>query len=162
VTGTDVYVHVHVHLVMAGTFPLRVADLLFADDRLIVPEYEFLTPLFGLARGQTTDAGRVARERYANEGVAGLVEAAERTHRVAYEDLDAVRLYEGGSLGRPKVAVDVSEGPPYAYRIHAPVDIDELTEALTSLGTRRGFNVDRSGSLGFSPINSLHRFLADR
>jgi len=160
VTGTDV--HVHVHLVMAGTFPLRVADLLFADDRLMVPEYEFLTPLFGLARGQTADAGQVARERYANEGITGLVEAAERTHRVTYEDLDAVRLYEGGGLGRPKLAVDVSEGPPYAYRIHAPVDIDELTEALTSLGTRRGFDVDRFRSLGFSPTNSLRRFLADR
>jgi len=160
VTGSDV--HVHVHLVIAGTFPLRVADLLFADDRLIVPEYEFLTPLFGLARGQTTVAGRVARKRYANDGVDGLIEAAERTHRVAYDEVDGVWIYDGGVLGRPKIAVVVSEGPPYAYRIHAPVDIDELTDALTSLGTRRGFDVDRSDSLGFSPTNSLQRFLADR
>ena len=159
---TESEVHVHVHLVMAGTFPLRVADLLFTDDTLIVPEYEFLTPLFGLARGQASTAGALARQRYASEGVAGLVEMAERTHRIAYDDIHAVRIYGGGRVGRPKVAVDVMNGPPYAYRVHAPLDIADLITALRSLGCRRGFDVFRSGTLGFSPTNSVRRFLADR
>lgn len=160
--GGDAAVHVHVHLAMTGTFPLRVADLLFTDVELVVPEYEYLTPLFDIARGRVAGIGRRARQRHAAAGLAGLVEAAERTHRVPYRDVERVRVYDGQGLGRPKVAVDVREGPPYAYRIHAPVEIAALTDALSGLGDRRGFAVESSSALGFSPLASLRRFLADR
>lgn len=155
-------VHVHVHLVMGGTFPLRMADLCFTDDALVVPEYHNLTPLFGIARRKTHDVAETATDRYRVEGLAGLVDMAERTHRIPYDDLERVRLYDGRSVGRPKVAVDVAVGPPYAYRVHAPVDLDALTAALSGLGDRRGFAVERSPTLGFSPRNSLRRFVADR
>ncbi|MFT4923114.1 MAG: hypothetical protein ACI8XM_002338 [Haloarculaceae archaeon] len=155
-------VHVHVHLAMTGTFPLRVADLLFTDDALVVPEYEYLTPLLGIARGKASEVGRRARERYREEGLAGLVDSAERTHEIPYAHVECVRIYDDSGLGRPKIAVDVPDGPPYAYRIHAPVDVDELSSALQSLGTRRNFRVETSSALGFRPTSSLRRFLADR
>lgn len=159
--GRSRHVHVHVHLAVAGTFPLRVADLLFTDDVVVIPEYEYVTPLFGLARGTLSEAGEQARDRYRRRDVAGLVELAERTHRIAYTDVDRVRIYDSRT-GRPKVAVDVTNGPPYGYRIHAPVDVDALTAALRSLGERRGFAVEQRSALGFSPKNGLRRFFANR
>ena len=126
-------VHVHVHLVMGGAFPLRMADLLFTDDELVMPEYHYLTPLFGIARGKTHDVAEQAVDRYRAAGLPGLVEMAKRTHTVPYGDLERVRVYDGRGVGRPKVAVDVTDGPPYAYRVHAPVDVDDLATALASL-----------------------------
>jgi hypothetical protein len=155
-------VHVHVHFTMTGAFPLRMADLLFTDDELVIPEYGHLTPLFGIARGRTHDLAARAVDRYRAEGVDGLVAEADRTRRVPYADLRRVRLYDGRSVARPKIAVDTANGPPYAYRIHAPVERDALASALRSLGERRGFAVDRSAGVGFDPIASVRRFLADR
>ncbi|MFW6017882.1 MAG: hypothetical protein ACOCPX_03605 [Halapricum sp.] len=154
-------VHVHVHLAVAGSFPLRACDLLFADDRLHVVEYAYLTPLFGLARGRLPEAGERAREQYRKGGPTGLFELAERTRTVDYEAIERVRTYDS-RLARPKLAIDVRDGPPYAYRIHAPVEVEKLTAALESLGTRRGFAVDARSGVGYSPTNSIRRFLADR
>jgi hypothetical protein len=155
-------VYVHVHLAVTGAFPLRVADVLFTDEVVLVPEYEFLTPLFGIARGRVAEAGAAARRRRRENGVEGLLEAAERTHRIPYEDVSRVRVYDGTGVGRPKVAVDVTDGPPYAYRIHAPVDVDALVAALEGHGERRGFGLSVSSGLEFAPGSSLHRFLSDR
>jgi hypothetical protein len=154
-------VHVHVHQVATGSFPLRVADLLFTDDRLLIPEYAHLTPLFGLARGGMSTVAGEARERYRAEGVSGLLELAERTHSVPYEELQCVRVFESRHT-QPKIAVDTASGPPFAYRIHASVDVETLVEALRSLGDRRGFSVESRRGIGFSPANSVRRFLADR
>jgi hypothetical protein len=147
---------------MAGSFPLRMADLCFTDRELVVPEYHHLVPLFGIARGKTHDVAEDAVRSYRAAGVAGLEEMSERTHRIAYDDLVRVRIYDGRAIGRPKVAVDVADGPPYAYRVHAPIDVDAMVGALSGLGVRRGFAVERHAALGFSPHNSLRRFLADR
>lgn len=154
-------VHVHVHLAVTGAFPLQVADLLFADDQLLVPEYEYVTPLFGLARGALADAGDRARTRHEDGGVPALLELAERTQRIPYADVERVRVHES-RVGRPKVAVDVADGPPLGYRVHAPVAVDALATALASLGQRRGFSVAERETLGFSPTNSLRRFVAGR
>jgi hypothetical protein len=147
---------------MGGAFPLRVADLLFTDETLLVPEYRYLTPLFGIARSGSQSVADAAVERFRAEGVAGLLELANRTHRIGYDDVERVHLYGGRSFGRPKLAVDVASGPPYAYRIHAPVEIPRLRGALTGLGARRGFEVTYHSTLGFSPLKSVRRFLADR
>lgn len=155
-------VHVHVHSVMGGTFPLRVADLVFTDSALVIPEYQYLTPLFGIARGETQEVTEEAADRYRRDGLPALVSFAERTHRVTYDRVDRVRLYDGGAFGRPKVVADVVSGPPYAYRVHAPVDLDALAGALESLGARREFAVERSPGLGFDPMANARRFLADR
>lgn len=155
-------VHVHVHNVMGGAFPLRMSDLLFLDDGIVIPEYHYLTPIFGIARGKTHDVAETAVERFRAEGPAGLVDMAQRTHRIDYDDVERVRLYSGRGIGRPKIAIDVTEGPPYAYRVHAPVELDRLANALTGLGNRRGFDVVTHSKLGFSPLRSLRRFAADR
>lgn len=154
-------VHVHVHLAMAGSFPLRVADLLFTDAAVVIPEYAHLTPLFGIARGGATDAGEAARDRYREDGLPGLVAFSERTHRLGYDAIKRVVLYEGGAT-RPKLAVETETGPPYAYRIHAPIEADALAGALRSLGERRGFALERRSGSGLRPRNSLRRFRAGR
>lgn len=154
-------VHVHVHLAVTGAFPLRVADVLFTGDAVVVPEYEYLTPLFGIARSGVDEAGATARERYRDAGVAGLVELAERVHRLPYDDIETVQVYHS-RLGRPKVALVPGSGPPYAYRVHAPVDVDALAGALRSLGERRGFAVERHAKVGYSPVASVRRFAAGR
>jgi len=147
---------------MGGAFPLRMADLLFTDDQVLIPEYYYLTPLFGIARGKTHDVAETAVERFQTEGPAGLVDMAKRTHHIDYEDVERVRIYNGRGIGRPKVAIDVADGPAYAYRVHAPVDVDRLASALSSLGGRRGFDVQYHAKVGFSPLRSIRRFVADR
>jgi len=154
-------VHVHVHLAVTGSFPLRVADLLFTDDGVVIPEYEYLTPLFGIARSGVDAAGDRARERFTEAGTTGLVEMAERVHRLRYDEIASVDLYHS-RVGRPKLAVVTEPGPPYAYRVHAPVDVDALEDALASLGERRGFPVERHAQIGYSPVESLRRFVAGR
>jgi hypothetical protein len=159
--GDPLAVHVHVHRVATGSFPLRVADILFTDHELVIPEYAHLTPLFGIARGRVAAAGDRASERYREAGLDGLATLAERTYRVEYDRVERVRLYDGRGT-RPKIAVDVDEGPPYAYRIHAPVEVEKLASALGALGDRRGFTIERPSGSGFSVQNSLWRFLSDR
>ncbi len=159
-TRTD-SVEVHVHLVMTGTFPLRVADLLFTTTELLIPEYEYITPLFGILRSSVDNASKQAKKRYRDGGVVALLELAEETHRFSYEAVKCIRVYQSG-IARPKVAVVVDDAPTYAYRIHAPVDLDSLTDALQSLGRRRNFSVERHDRIGFSPVNSLRRFFDGR
>jgi len=160
-TGGALVVHVHVHLAVTGAFPLRVADVLFTDDGVVIPEYEYLTPLFGVAQSGVGTAGERARDRFHEGGPAGLVDLAERVHRLPYDDVTAVRIYQS-SVGRPKIAVVTESGPPYAYRVHAPVDAESLAAALGSLGDRRGFDVEQHAGIGYSPVASLRRFVAGR
>lgn len=155
-------VHVHVHLVMAGAFPLRMADLVFTGRELLIPEYHYLTPLFGVARRETHRVADRAVERYSEDGVDGLLDMAERTHRVGYADLDRIRIYDGGAIGRPKIAADAADGSVYPYRVHAPIDVSAFASALGSLGDRRGFAVERHGTHGFAPVASVRRFVAGR
>lgn len=147
---------------MAGTFPLRVADLCFTDDAVIIPEYAYLTPLFGIVRGRGQTAADTARERLANDGLQDLREYANTTETVPYRDLRMVRVHDGGAVGRPRVAIHPEQGPPLAYRVHAPVDVPALTEALTALGQDHGFTVSSRSGLGFSPVDSIRRFVAGR
>lgn len=155
-------IHVHVHYAMAGTFPLRVANVLFTDRRVLVPEYAYLTPLFGIAMGGGKTAAESARHAFATRGVAGLLDTAEAVRDIPYGDLTGVRVYDPPWLGRPKIALDTRTGPPYAYRIHASVDPKSLAEALSGLSSRRGFDVSYERSLGLHPLASLRRFRADR
>jgi hypothetical protein len=155
-------VHVHVHFVMAGTFPLRVADLCFTDDAVVAPEYGLLTPLFDLTRGAAGDEATRAAERYRQAGLVGLTEMADRVQRFPFSEVETVTLFDGGRFARPKLSVGLREGPPLAYRLHAPVELDALAAALRSLGDRREFAVSRSPRVGLRPLASVRRFLADR
>jgi hypothetical protein len=146
---------------VTGSFPLRVADILFTNEAVVVPEYDHLTPVFGLLAGGTERASERARKRYREDGLAGLVEAAERVHRVPYDDVSVVRL-SVSRIARPKLAVEPVDAVPYAYRVHAPIEVDPLFDALQSLGDRRGFDVERRSAIGYDPVESVRRFLARR
>jgi len=151
-------VRVHVHFAVSGTFPLRVADLCFTDAGVSVLEYALVTPLHGLLRRSPSAHAAAFADVYRADGLAGAREFADVEHRVPYADVETVRLYDGGAFGREKIVVD-ADGRSFAYRVHAPVDLDALARALSALGRRRGFAVERRSGLGFSPRESLARFL---
>lgn len=160
--GDSSRVLVHVHHAMTGTFPLRVADVCFTDDAVVIPEYAYLTPLFGIAGGKGQAAADTAREHIENGGLAALRQYANSTTELTYADVDSIRLHDGGRIGRPKLSIHPASGAPYGYRLHAPVDVDALASALESIGTTHDIDVLHTAGVGFSPRASLHRFLVGR
>ncbi|MCT9097815.1 hypothetical protein [Haloarchaeobius sp. HME9146] len=155
-------VHVHVHHCMAGTTPLRIADVLFTDDSVEIGEYATVTPMFGLVTGGHRKRAREMAQRCADEGPTAVLDHAERHVSLSYEDIESVRLYDGGRFGRPKLAIDTGDGPPYGYRIHAPVEVASLRDVLADLADEKGFDITVVEGVGFSPRESLRRFLVDR
>jgi hypothetical protein len=155
-------VGVHVHFAMTGTVPLRLADLFFTDEALLVVEYGLFTPLFGLATGGPRRAAARMARAYAEDGVAAVRERGDRTVALAYDDVERVVLHDGGRLARERVAVQVADGPSYAYRVHAPVDLEALADGLSAFGPTADVPVAVRTGLGFSPLGSLRRFRAGR
>lgn len=155
-------VGVHVHFAMTGTVPLRLADLFFTDEGLLVVEYGVFTPLFGLATGGPRRAAARMARAYAEAGVAAVRERGDHTVALAYDDVEGVVLHDGGRLARERVAVEVADGPPYAYRVHAPVDLGALAEGLSAFGPTADLPVAVRSGHGFSPVESLRRFRAGR
>lgn len=155
-------VGVHVHYAMAGTVPLRLAELCFTDAGLWIVEYGTFTPLYGLATGGPRhEAARMART-YVAGGLDAVRERGDRTVHLSYDDVDRVVVHDGGRLGRERIAVHAAAGPPHAYRIHAPVDVDALVAGLAAFGPTADLAVERRSGLGFAPVESLRRFLAGR
>jgi hypothetical protein len=155
-------VGVHVHFAMTGTVPLRLADLFFTDEALLVVEYGLFTPLFGLATGGPRRAAARMARVYTADGVAAVRDHGDRTVALAYDDVERVLLHDGGRLANERVAVQVAEGPPYAYRVHAPVDLEALADGLSAFGPTADVPVEVRSGLGFSPVESLRRFRAGR
>ncbi|WP_267640737.1 hypothetical protein [Haloarchaeobius amylolyticus] len=155
-------VHAHVHHCMTGTTPLRIADVLFTDDAVEIGEYATVTPMFGIVTGGHRERAAEMAARCAEAGPTAVLDAAERHVSIPYAEVETIRLYEGGRFGRPKLAIDTGEGPPYGYRIHAPVEVAALRDVLTDLGEEKGFDVELVAGVGFSPRESLRRFLVDR
>jgi hypothetical protein len=161
--GTDQpTVGVHVHFAMTGTVPLRLADLFFTDEALLVVEYGVFTPLFGLATGGPERAAARMARAYAEDGIAAVRERGDRTVALAYDEVERVVLHDGGRLARERIAIQVADGPPYAYRVHAPVDLGALAEGLSSFGPTADVPVAVRSGLGFSPLESVRRFRAGR
>ncbi|WP_439027442.1 hypothetical protein [Haloarchaeobius sp. DT45] len=155
-------VHVHVHHCMTGTTPLRIADVLFTDENLEIGEYATVTPMFGLVTGGHRKRAAEMAQLCAQKGPVAVLDESERRVSLPYDAVEVVRLYDGGRFGRPKLAIDTGEGPPYGYRIHAPVEVAALRDVLTDLGAEKGFRVEVVEGVGFSPKESLRRFLVDR
>lgn len=157
--NTDVEVHTHVHFGMTGSFPLRLAELFFADDGLYIAEYAYITPMFGLA---TRKHRREAKGMAAIFEIHGLDEVLLQADGVvwhSYENLKRVVLYEGGSLGRPKVLVQLKEGRAHAYRLHEDdPELEKFATSLEACGERENFDVVRRTGVGFSPRRTLARF----
>lgn len=156
--STDVEVEVHVHFGMTGSFPLRLADLFFADDGLYVAEYSYITPMFGLATKKHRRDARGMARIYEVHGLDEVLLQADAVFWHSYDALDRVELHDGGWLGRPKIAVYPVSGPSRAYRFHDDVLFEELVADLEACGRRRGFDVDHHRGLGFAPRESVARF----
>lgn len=155
-------VGVHVHFGMTGTVPLRLAELFFTDAGLRIVEYGTFTPLFGLATGGPRRAAARMARAYVDGGLAAAWERGDRTVALDYDAVERVVVHDGGRLARERIAVHVPEGPPYAYRIHAPVEVGALVDGLASFGPTADLPVAVRSGVGFAPLESLRRFRAGR
>lgn len=151
-------VGVHVHFGMTGTVPLRLADLFFTADALLIAEYGTITPVVGLLTGTPQQEAAGLAHIYREGGLEAVREAATRTIDVTYDDIERVVCYDGRSIAREKIAIHVASGPPYAYRIHAPIDLEGVVDGLASFAPTASLSVERRSEIGFDPRESFGRF----
>lgn len=133
--ASGVEVLVHVHFAMRGSFPLRLADLFFADDGLYVAEYAYVTPLFGLAAGSHRREAAVMAETYDRYGLDAALVRAERVEWRPYRLLERVTHYDGGRFARAKLVVETDDAT-VEYRLHA--DAPERRDGSTDATGRGG------------------------
>ena len=156
---SNIEVDYHVHYGMTGSFPLRMAELFFASDGIHIAEYAYITPLFGLGfRKHRREAAGMERI-FEVHGIDEVLLQADKVHWINPEGIDRIILYSGGWLGRPKVAVYTADGLSYAYRLHDEVEFSELVGGITDWSDRYEIEVDDRYGLGFTPVESLWRFL---
>lgn len=157
--STDVEIDCHVHFGMTGSFPLKLAELFFADDGLYVAEYAYITPMFGLGMKKHHREARGMAAIYKIHGLDEVLLQADGVVWHSYENVEGVVCYDGGFLGRPKIAVHPEQGRVHAYRLHdEDIAFDDLVTNLETCGAKRGFGVDSRHGVGFSPRASIGRF----
>lgn len=157
--NTEVTVETHVHFGMTGTFPLRIAELFFADDGLYVAEYGYIMPIFGLgARKHHREAAAMQRI-YEVHGLDEVLLQADQVIWHGYKNLRRIALYEGGWVGRAKIAVHTETGRSHAYRLHDDVLFAELATEVERWGKRYGIPVEVHTGVGVRPRASIRRFL---
>jgi hypothetical protein len=135
---------------MAGSFPLRLAEVFFTSDGLHLVEYGYITPLFGLgskkhrreaeAMGPVNDYHDIDEVLLRDDSVTWL----------DYGTVERVVLHDGGWFGRPKLTVYTDEHS-YAYRLHDDQGIAKLAADIEACADRRGFAVEVVSGVGFSP-----------
>jgi hypothetical protein len=156
--STDIEVHSHVHFGMAGSFPLRLAELFFADDGLHIAEYAYITPLFGLGTRKHRRESRGMQAIYDHHGLDEVLLQADSVTWLAYDTVERVRVHDGGRFGRPKLTV-VADDDSYAYRIHDEGSADELAADIEACADDHDFTVETVSGVGFSPAENIRRFL---
>lgn len=156
--NTDVEVHTHVHFGMTGSFPLRLAELFFADDGLYIVEYGYITPLFGLGARKHRREAEAMKSVYEHHGLDEVLVQGDSVTWLNYATVAQVVLYEGGRIGRPKIAVYSENRPSHAYRLHEIEGFEEFALDIETVCERYGITVDRRAGVGFSPGESLRRF----
>lgn len=157
--STDIEVDYHVHYGMTGSFPLRMAEVFFANDGVHIAEYAYITPLFGLGfRKHRREAAGMQRI-YEIHGIDEVLLQADGVHWLNPAGLDRIVLYSGGWLGRPKIALYTADGLSYAYRLHDEVVFDQLVKGITAWADRYEVAVEDRYGLGFTPVESLWRFI---
>ncbi|WP_435075917.1 hypothetical protein [Halococcus sp. AFM35] len=157
--STDIEVHSHVHFGMTGSFPLRLAELFFADDGLHIAEYAYITPLFGLGTRKHRRESSGMQAIYDHHGLDEVLLQADSVTWLAYETVERVRVHDGGRLGRPKLTVSTDERS-YAYRIHGEQTVDELAADIETCADEHGFIVETVAGVGFSPVENVRRFFS--
>lgn len=155
---SDIEVDLHVHFGMAGSFPLRLAELFFANDGLHIAEYAYLTPMFGLGMRKHHREADAMRRIYEVHGVDEVLLQSDTVFWYGYPAVERCVVHDGGLSGRPRLAVYNTERPSHAYRLHGDTDFDELVEGLEACGERRGFEVERRSGVGFDLREGLARF----
>lgn len=158
VPTTDVEVEAHVHYGMTGSFPLRVAELFFADDGLYIAEYAYITPFVGLASRKHRREAKAMGAIYEEYGLDAVLVQADSVVWHSYDNVERVVLHDGGWLGRPKIAVYPTEGPSHGYRIHDKPGWAEATADIEALAERTDLPLERKSGLGFTPRESIRRF----
>lgn len=157
--STDVDVELHVHFGMTGSFPLRLAELFFADDGgVYVAEYAYITPMFGLGLRQHVKEAEGMQQVYDIHGYEEVLLQADKVVWSDYENVERVVLDGGGPTGRPKLTLYLADGHSYAYRLHEDTDPDSLTNQLDEVAERYGFAFEHNPGLGFRPRENIRRF----
>jgi hypothetical protein len=149
-------VHVHLSFTMRGTVPLRLADLLFRSENLLIVEYGYLTPL-DFTTGSPSRRAAAFVDHINSEGLAAALDAAETVTELAYDDLETVRVYDGGWIGRETVAVEPSTGATQVVRVHGPVDIEQFVDAVRSVLSPYAVRVERRDGLALEFNGLLSR-----
>ena len=141
----------HLHFTMRGSYPLRLADLLFCTGTVRYVEYGYLSPV-DLAFGSATRRARAFAQRVAEDGVERAIEAAERVATQPYGGVDGIDVSEGGLFTRPKVVVRVANGSDTAVRVHGEFDADAFVEAVETTVEPHGVPVRRRDGLGLARL----------
>ena len=141
-------VHIHLSFTMRGVLPLRLVDLLFQSKRLLLVEYGYLTPL-DLTVGSPSRRAAAFVDHINSEGLAAALEAAENVTTLPYNDLETLRVYDGGWIGRETVAVEPSTGTTEVVRVHGSVDVDRFLDAVRSVLSPYAVGVKRREGVAF-------------
>ncbi|WP_423751662.1 hypothetical protein [Salinirarus marinus] len=155
--NTDIEVDLHVHFGMAGSFPLRLADLFFASDGLHVVEYSYITPMFGLGMKKHHREADAMQDVYDVHGLDEVLLQGDSVVWLSYSNVDRVLVHRGGWAGRPKLTVYAADGTSYAFRLHGVDVVDELVADLEAVGEDHGFDVEAKSGVGFAPMENLRR-----
>ncbi|MFB6112618.1 MAG: hypothetical protein ABEJ58_00785 [Halodesulfurarchaeum sp.] len=156
--STDVEVKAHVHFGMTGSFPLRVADLFFADDGLYIAEYSFITPFFGLLSYKHKNEAEAMGAIFDRWGLDAVMVQADYIYWHSYDNIESVVIHEGGRFTRPKITVYPNEGESHAYRIHDRPQFEEAVADLETLADTFGFPLEYGSGLGIYPRENVRRF----
>lgn len=155
--NTDVEVFFHVHFGMAGSFPLRLAEVFFADDGLYIVEYSYITPVFGLGAMKHRREAKAMQSIYDVHGLDEVMLQGDSVTWLDYDAIDRVLVHDGGRLGRPKLTV-YTDGRSYAYRLHDEDDSGMLIADIETCADRYGFTLETASGVGFSPRENVRRF----
>lgn len=159
--STDIEVDHHLHFGMAGTFPLRLADVFFADDGLHIVEYGYITLMFGLGARKHRREANAMQAVYETHGIDEVMLRGDSVYWLNYDGIARVLLHRGGWVGRAKLTVYVKDGESYAYRIHEhgeEEEMRELVEGIEDAADRYGFPFEVRDGVGFRPVENLQRF----
>ena len=155
--NTDIEVEAHLHFGMTGSFPLRLAELFFADDGVHVVEYSYITPMFGLGTRKHAREAASMQRVYDYHGIDEVLVQGDSVTWLNYDTVERVVVHDGGWVGRPKVDIRAG-GRSYAYRLHDDADADGVVADLRGTADRHDFDVDRHAGVGFDPRRSVRRF----
>jgi len=141
-------VQVHLHCTMWGTAPLRLADVLFRSDHLLIVVYDYLTPL-DIAMRSPSQRARAFVDRIENEGVSAALAAAEDVTELSYEALETLRVYDGGWFGREAVSIQSKNNDSRIVRVHGAVELDGFVDAVRSLLASHDVTVERRDGIAY-------------